>query len=48
MNDDIRLQELFDGYRPTMADGVQFYHRLERKLDMIDEIRQAHAAQIRR
>lgn len=48
MNDDIRLQELFDSYRPSMADGDQFYHRLERKLAMIDEIRQAQAAQIRR
>ena len=48
MNDDIRLQELFDSYRPSMADGDQFYHRLERKLAVIDEIRQAQAAQIRR
>lgn len=47
MNDDIRLQELFDSYRPTLTDGELFNHRLERKLAMIDEIRQAQAAQIR-
>ena len=48
MNDDRRLQELFDSYDPTLTDSEQFNQRLERKLAMIDEIRQAQAAQIRR
>lgn len=42
------LEELFDDFRPTLADGEQFCQRLERKLAMIDEIREAQAAQIRR
>ena len=57
MNDDIKLQdslrastfeELFDSYRPMLADSDLFNQRLERKLAMIDEIRQSQAAQIRR
>ena len=48
MNDDRRLQELFDSYDPTLTDSELFNQRLERKLAMIDEIRQAQAAQIRR
>lgn len=57
MNDDIRLQdslrastfeELFDSFHPTLADGEQFNQRLERKIAMIDEIRQEQAAQIHR
>lgn len=48
MNDDRRLQELFDSYEPTLTDSELFNQRLERKLTMIDEIRQAQAAQIRR
>ena len=57
MNDDIKLQdslhastfeELFDSYRPMLADSELFNQRLERKLAMIDEIRQSQAAQIRR
>lgn len=56
MNDDIRLkdslqpstfEELFDSYHPTLADRELFSQRLERKLAMIDEIRQSQAAQIR-
>lgn len=57
MNDDIKLQdslrastfeELFDNYRPMLADSELFNQQLERKLAMIDEIRQSQAAQIRR
>lgn len=57
MNDDIRLQdplcastfeELFDRFQPTLTDSNLFNQRLERKLALIDEIRQAQAAQIRR
>lgn len=57
MNDDIRFQdslsastfeELFDSFQPTLADSELFSQRLERKLAMIDEIRQSQAAQIRR
>jgi len=57
MNDDIRLQdplrastfeELFDHFQPTLTDSNLFKQRLERKLALIDEIRQAQAAQIRR
>ena len=57
MNDDIRLQdplrastfeELFDSFQPTLTDSNLFNQRLERKLALIDEIRQAQAAQIRR
>lgn len=57
MNDDIKLQdslrastfeELFDSFHPTLADSELFNQRLERKLAMIDEIRQSQAAQIRR
>lgn len=48
MNDDRRLQELFDSYDPMLTDSELFNQRLERKLAMIDEIRQAQAAQIRR
>ena len=48
MNDDKRLQVLFDNYRPTFTNSKQFNQRLERKLAMIDEIRQAQAVQIRR
>lgn len=57
MNDDIRFQdslsastfeELFDSYHPTLADSELFNQRLERKLAMIDEIRQSQAAQIHR
>ena len=48
MNDDRKLQELFDSYDPTLTDSELFNQRLERKLAMIDEIRQAQAAQIRR
>lgn len=48
MNDDIRLQELFDSFDPTLTDSELFNQRLERKLAMIDEIRQAQTAQIRR
>ena len=55
MNDDIKLQdslrastfeELFDRFHPTLADSELFNQRLERKLAMIDEIRQSQAAQI--
>lgn len=45
MNDDMRLQELFDSYHPTLVDSELFNQRLERKLAMIDEIRQAQVAQ---
>lgn len=48
MNDDRILQEFFDSFQPTLADSNLFNQRLERKLDMIDEIRQAQAKQIRR
>ena len=48
MNDDIRLQVLFDSFQPTPTDSDLFTERLERKLALIDEIRQAQAAQIRR
>lgn len=48
MNDDRRLQELFDSYHPTLSDSELFNKRFERKLAMIDEIRQSQAAQIRR
>ena len=48
MNDDIRLQELFDDFRPTLTDSEQFSSQLERRLAMIDEIREAQAAQLRR
>ena len=48
MNDDIRLQALFDSFQPTLTDSNLFNQRLERKLALIDEIRQAQAAQIRR
>ena len=48
MNDDKRLQVLFDNSRPTFTNSKQFNQRLERKLAMIDEIRQAQAVQIRR
>ena len=48
MNDDIRLQALFDRFQPTPTDSDLFTERLERKLALIDEIRQAQAAQIRR
>ena len=48
MNDDIRLQVLFDSFQPTLTDSHLFTERLERKLALIDEIRQAQAAQIRR
>ena len=48
MNDDIRLQALFDSFQPTLTDSDLFTEQLERKLALIDEIRQAQAAQIRR
>lgn len=48
MNDDIRLQALFDSFQPTPTNSDLFTERLERKLALIDEIRQAQAAQIRR
>ena len=47
MNDDIRLQELFDSFHPTLADSNLFNQRLDRKLKMIDEIKQAQTNQIR-
>lgn len=47
MNDDIRLQALFDSFQPTPTDSDLFTERLERKLALIDEIQQAQAAQIR-
>ncbi len=55
MNDDIRLQdslrastfeELFDSYQPMLNDKELFNQRLERKLALIDEVRQVQAAQI--
>ncbi len=48
MNDDIRLQVLFDDFRPTLTDSEQFSSQLERRLAMIDEIRETQAAEIRR
>ena len=57
MNDDIKLldslpastfEELFDSYRPLLTDSELFNQRLERKLAMIDEIRQSQATQIHR
>lgn len=48
MNDDIRLQALFDSFQPTPTDSDLFTERLERKLALIDEIRQVQAEQIRR
>ena len=48
MNDDIRLQELFDDFRPTLTDSEQFSSQLDRRLAMIDEIREAQAALLRR
>ena len=57
MNDDIKLldslpastfEELFDSYRPLLTDSELFNQRLERKLAMIDEIRQSQAPQIHR
>ena len=57
MNDDIKQQdslsastfeELFDSFHPTLADSEMFNQRLERRLAMIDEIRQSQAAQIHR
>lgn len=47
MNDEIRLQELFDSFHPTLADSNLFNQRLDRKLKMIDEIKQAQTNQIR-
>lgn len=47
MNDDIRLQELFDSFHPTLADSNLFNQRLDRKLKMIDEIKHAQTNQIR-
>lgn len=47
MNDDIRLQELFDSFHPTLADSNLFKQRLDKKLKMIDEIKQAQTNQIR-
>ena len=55
MNDEIRLQdslrastfeELFDSYQPMLNDRELFNQRLERKLALIDEVRQVQAAQI--
>ena len=46
MNDDIRLQALFDSFQPTPTDSDLFTERLERKLALIDEIRQAQAARM--
>ena len=55
MNDDIRLQdslrastfeELFDSYQPMLNDRELFNQRLERKLALIDEVRQVQVAQI--
>lgn len=39
---------LFDSFHPTLTDSDLFTERLERKLALIDEIRQAQAAQLRR
>lgn len=47
MNEDKELQQLFDQYQPTLSDNQLFMNRLERKLAMIDEIRQTQAAQLR-
>lgn len=55
MNDEIRLQdslrastfeELFDSYQPMLNDRELFNQRLERKLALIDEVRQVQVAQI--
>lgn len=48
MNDDIRLQELFDGYKPSFSDEYQFVSRLERKFALVDEIKQTQTVQNRR
>lgn len=48
MNDDLKIQQLFDNYRPTLTDSERFNLRLERKLALIDEIREEQAARIRR
>ena len=48
MNDDKRIQELFDSFNPALTDSELFKQRLERKLAMIDEIQQAETKQIRR
>lgn len=48
MNDDRRLQELFDSFNPALADSELFKQRLERKLAIIDEIRQAQTTRIHR
>lgn len=48
MKDDMKLEELFDSYRPTLADSRQFSRRLEKRLALIDEIRRMQAARIRR
>lgn len=48
MNDDMRLQTLFDRFHPTLTDSSEFTQKLERKLALIDEIRQAQATQTRR
>lgn len=47
MNEDKELQQLFDQYQPTLSDSQLFMNRLERKLEMIDEVRQAQAAELR-
>lgn len=46
MNDEKKIQELFDSFYPMLTDSEQFNQRLERKLALIDEIRRAQAAQI--
>ena len=48
MNDDKRIQELFDSFNPALKDNELFNKRLERKFAMIDEIQQAETKQIRR
>ncbi len=48
MNEDKKIQELFDSFNPALTDSELFKQRLERKLAMIDEIRQAQTKQIRR
>ena len=48
MNDDKRIQELFDSFTPALKDNELFNKRLERKFAMIDEIQQAETKQIRR
>ncbi len=48
MNSDSRIQELFDDFRPMLSDSDLFNQRLERKLALIDEMRQAQSAQIHR